>query len=123
MIILKNKYNLTQQQNIFLAKKLYEGIIYCGLKLEGLKVSFSQMQTILYGTHVKDLRIEDREIIISMENTWWYILNTVDEPLTLKYITKVDKLLAGRKDFVAGNLDNTKGRLITKMGQILNGIN
>jgi len=105
---MKNKYNLTLEQNIFLAKKLYEDILYCGLKFEGLKISFSQMQTILYGFDVKDVSMKDRETILPIKNAWWYILNTIDKPLTLDYITKVNELLAERKDFVDRDLDNNK---------------
>lgn len=45
----QDKYNLTHQQSIFLAKKKWDENIYCGMKMENRAVTFPQTQTILNG--------------------------------------------------------------------------
>lgn len=49
---MENKYNLTLEQNIFLAKRNLVDNIYSNAKMEGLNITFSQTKTILEGINV-----------------------------------------------------------------------
>ncbi|NLK91376.1 MAG: death-on-curing protein, partial [Clostridiales bacterium] len=62
----KDKYNLTLQQNIFLAKKLIVENIYNSAKLEGCNVTFPDTKTILDGISVANLKMGDVEIILNL---------------------------------------------------------
>ena len=43
----KDKFNLTQQQSLFLAKKKWDENVYCGMRMENRAVTFPQTLTIL----------------------------------------------------------------------------
>ena len=75
-----DKYNLTLQQNIFLAKKLIIENIYNSAKLEGCNVTFPDTKTILEGISVANLKMSDVEIILNLRDAWKYLLNNIDKP-------------------------------------------
>ena len=43
----ENKFRLTSEQILFLAKKKWDENVYCGMKMENRAVTFPQTQTIL----------------------------------------------------------------------------
>lgn len=42
-----DKYSLTREQSIFLAKKKWDENVFCGMKMENRNVTFPQTQAIL----------------------------------------------------------------------------
>ena len=62
----KDKYNLTLQQNIFLAKKLIVESIYYSARLEDCNVTFFDTKTILDGISVANLKMSDVEVILNL---------------------------------------------------------
>lgn len=69
----ENKFNLTLEQNIFLAKKRIVQNIYNSAKLEGLNVTFPDTQTILNGIMVPNIKLEDLEVIINLRDGWKFV--------------------------------------------------
>lgn len=53
---MENKYYLTAEQKIFLAKRNLVDNVYANARLEGLNVTFSQTKTILEGVNVPQLK-------------------------------------------------------------------
>lgn len=45
---MKDKYNLTLEENVFLAKRVIVDNIYSNARIEGCNVTFPQTQTILH---------------------------------------------------------------------------
>ena len=43
----KDRFHLTPEQSLFLAKKKWDENVYCGMKMENRAVTFPQTQTIL----------------------------------------------------------------------------
>ena len=62
----EDKYHLTPQQSIFLAKKKWDENIYCGMKMENRAVTFPQTQTILNGVNVPSVQLDDIQAILNM---------------------------------------------------------
>ena len=91
-----DKYHLTKEQSLFLAKKKWDENVYCGMKMENRAVTFPQTKTILEGVNVPNVHLDDIQAILNMRDAWRYMLQTTDEPLTLEYICKLN-------DFVARN--------------------
>lgn len=87
---MKNKYNLTREENIFLAKKLIVDSIWKNARMEGINITFPETQVIYDQGILNKLRIDDIEKIINLKHAWHFILNTVDESLNLEYISKVN---------------------------------
>lgn len=99
-----DKYQLTREQSIFLAKKKWDENVYCGMKMENRAVTFPQTQTILNGVNVPDVRIDDIQAILNMRDAWRFLLETVDEPLTLDYVCKLNEFIARNEALEWGKL-------------------
>ena len=100
----QDKYNLTHQQSIFLAKKKWDENIYCGMKMENRAVTFPQTQTILNGVNVASVQLDDIQAILNMRDVCKYLLNTIDEPITLKYLCKLNEYIARNEALEWGKL-------------------
>ena len=101
-----DKYNLTRAQSLFLAKKRYDDNIYCGMRMENRAVTFPQTQTILSGVNVANVQLDDIQAILNMRDAWRYLLNTVDAPLTVEYMCKLNDFIARNEALEWGKLRN-----------------
>ena len=99
-----DKYNLTPEQSIFLAKMKWDENVYCGMKMENRAVTFSQTRTILNGVNVPNVLIDDIQAILNMRDAWKYLLNTVSEPVTLEYMCKLNEYIARNEALEWGKL-------------------
>ncbi len=99
-----NKFNLTQQQSMFLAKKKWDENIYCGMRMENRAVTFPQTQTILNGVNVPNVQLDDIQAILNMRDAWRYLLSSIDEPLTVEYICKLNEYIARNEALAWGTL-------------------
>lgn len=84
-----DKCKLSLKENVFYAKKTIIQSIYNSAKLEGCNVTFSETETILSGVNVLEVSISDIQCIINLRNAWQYMLETIQEPLTLECICKI----------------------------------
>lgn len=99
-----DKYNLTPEQSIFLAKKKWDENVYCGMKMENRAVTFSQTRTILNGVNVPNVLIDDIQAILNMRDAWKFLLSTVNEPVTLEYMCKLNEYIARNEALEWGKL-------------------
>lgn len=90
----EDKYHLTKQQSLFLAKKKWDENIYCGMKMENRAVTFPQTQTILQGVNVPNVQLDDIQAILNMRDAWKFLTKTIDEPVTLEYLCKLNEFIA-----------------------------
>lgn len=103
-MIYTDKYSLTPEQSIFLAKKLWDENVYCGMKMENRAVTFPQTKTILNGVNVPGVQLDDIQAILNMRDAWRYLLSTVNEPVTLSYMCKLNEYIARNEALVWGKL-------------------
>lgn len=87
----KDKFNLTRNQNLFLAKKEIVSSIYNATKLEGCNTSFIQTEKILKGINDINVSVDDIRIILNLQSAWQFILKNLDKELTLELICKVNE--------------------------------
>lgn len=100
----KDKYNLNPQQSLFLAKKKWDENVYCGMRMENRAVTFPQTQTILNGVNVPSVQLDDIQAILNMRDAWRYLMQTIDEPLTLEYVCKLNDFIARNEALEWGKL-------------------
>ena len=91
---MQDKYNLTLEQNIFLAKRNLVDNIYANAKMEGLNVTFPQTKTILEGVNVPSLKIDEIQCILNLRDAWKYIINNINDTFNLDFICKVNEFVA-----------------------------
>lgn len=100
----EDKYKLTPEQSRFLAKKKWDENVYCGMKMENRAVTFPQTQTILNGVNVPGVQLDDIQAILNMRDAWRFLMNTIDEPLTVEYIFKLNGFIARNEALEWGKL-------------------
>ena len=105
---MENKYNLTLEQNVFLAKRNIVDNIYSNARMEGINVTFPQTQTILDGVNVPNLKIDEIQVILNLRDAWNYVINNVEEKLDLEFICKVNEFIARNESLEWGKLRSGK---------------
>jgi len=101
---MQDKYNLTIEQNIFLAKRNLVDNIYANARMEGLNVTFSQTKTILEGINVAELKIDEIQCILNLRDAWKYVINNVQDELNLEFICQINGLVARNESISWGKL-------------------
>mgnify|MGYP003306238550 CR=1 FL=1 len=101
---MENKYNLTLEQNIFLAKRNLVDNIYANARMEGLNITFPQTKTILEGVNVPHLRIDDIQCILNLRDAWRYVINNIDDEFNVDFICKVNEFVARNESIAWGVL-------------------
>jgi hypothetical protein len=87
---MKAKYNMTLEQNIFVAKRNIVDYIYNSAKLEGCNVTFPETQTILDGINVGSVTLDDIRTILNMRDAWRFVLSNMTQPFDLDYLCKIN---------------------------------
>ena len=100
----QDKFKLTPQQSAFLAKKKWDENVYCGMRMENRAVTFPQTQTILNGVNVPSVQLDDIQAILNMRDAWKYLMGSIDAPLTLEYICKLNEFIARNEALAWGTL-------------------
>lgn len=93
-MIFSDKYKLTREQSVFLAKKKMDENIYCGMKMENRAVTFPQTKTILGGVNVAGVQLDDIQAILNMRDAWRYLLSSIDEPVNVEYMCRLNEFIA-----------------------------
>ncbi|WP_168120797.1 death-on-curing protein [Paenibacillus sp. HB172176] len=94
------------QQSLFLAKKKWDENIYCGMKMENRNITFPQTQTLLNGVNVPGVTLDDIQAVLNMRDAWRYLINAIDEPVTLSFIFKLNEDVARNEALEWGVLIN-----------------
>ena len=103
---MENKYNLTLEQNVFLAKKNIIHNIYANARMEGVNITFPQTQTILEGVNVPNLKIDEIQVILNLRDAWNYVINNIQQKFDLNFICKVNEFVARNESLEWGRLRN-----------------
>ncbi len=99
-----DKYCLTEEQSLFLAKKRWDENVYCGMKMENRAVTFPQTKTILNGVNVPSVQLDDIQAILNMRDAWRFLLNSMDVPLDLDYLCRLNEHIARNEALEWGKL-------------------
>lgn len=94
MSMFEDKFHLSPEQSLFLAKKKWDENVYCGMKMENRAVTFPQTQTILNGVNVPNVQLDDIQEILNMRDAWMFLLSTINEEVTFEYWCKLNEYIA-----------------------------
>lgn len=101
---MKDKFNLTLEENVFLAKKQLISSIYMSAKIEGLNVTFPEIQTILEGVNVSNVKLDEINTILNLKDAWKYVLDNIEEEVSLDFILKVNSFVSRNESLSWGTL-------------------
>ena len=84
---MKNKYNMTTEDNIFFAKRKLVDNIYKSANLEGIAVTFADTVAFINNVNTGNIKIDDMLKLKGLKDAWELVLNTIEEELSiLKYV-------------------------------------
>ena len=105
---MQDKFHLTKQQNLFLAKKVLVSNIYNSARLEGINTTYPDTQTILEGVNVPTLKLDEINCILNLRDAWNYTLTNIDAEVNLDFICKVNSFVSRNESLEWGVLRNGK---------------
>ena len=105
---MQNKYNLTIEQNIFLAKRNLVDDVYASARMEGVNITFPQTKTILDGVNVPNLKIDEIQCVLNLRDAWKYVINHINDKFNLEFICKINEFVSRNESLSWGELRNRK---------------
>lgn len=84
-----SKFKMSKEENIFFAKRKLVDSIYKSANLEGIAITFADTYAFMNNVNTGTISIDDMLKLKGLKDGWEYILNTIDEDLTIDYIKKI----------------------------------
>ena len=100
----ENRFHMTLEQSLFLAKKKWDENVYCGMRMENRNITFPQTKTILQGVNVPSVQLDDIQAVLNMRDAWRFLLSSIGEPLTFEYWCKLNEYIARNEALEWGKL-------------------
>lgn len=101
--MLVDKFNLTLEQNRFLARKNIVEVIHSISRLENVNTTFPQTKTIIDGMSVGGISTHDIQVVLNLKNAWQFILSS-DVVFDLTFACKVNGFVAYNESLAWGEL-------------------
>ncbi len=105
---MENKYNLTREQNVFVAKRNIVDYIWKSANLEGIAVTYPETQAIYDGGVVNGLTVDKIITINNLKYAWEFILENQGIEYDYKALCQIHKLTCDKLV-----LDQNLGRIRT----------
>ena len=103
---MENKFNLTREQNVFVAKRNIVDYIWKSANLEGIGVTYPETQAIYDGGIVNGLTVDNIIAINNLKYAWQFILENDEIDYDFKVLCHLHKLICDKLV-----LDNDLGKL------------
>lgn len=105
---MENKFNLTREQNVFVAKRNIVDYIWKSANLEGIRVTYPETQAIYDGGIVNGLTVDKIIAINNLKYSWQFILENDRIDYDFKTLCHLHKLTCDKLV-----LDQNLGRIRT----------
>lgn len=93
---MENKFNLTREQNIFIAKRNIVDYIWKSANLEGIGVTYPETQAIYDGGIVNGLTVDNIIAINNLKYAWEFILENENINYDYNTLCQIHKLTADK---------------------------
>lgn len=108
---MKDKYTMTMEQNIFLAKRNIVDYIWKSANLEGIGVTFPETQQIYDGGNANNLTVNQIVTINNLKHGWEFILDNIEYPVDYNYICKIHSTIGANLILEAGYMRKMSVRI------------
>ena len=89
-----NKFSISKEENIFLAKRNLIDNIYKSARLEGIAVTFPQTEAVFNGVNVSSLSVGDVVAINNLKHAWQFVFDTMEYPQTdFAFVCEVNRII------------------------------
>ena len=90
---MEDKYNMTQNDNILMAKRVLVDAIYKSANLEGIAVTYAETNDILNDVNVENIKPSEMNKVFCLRDAWRYILDNINKELHLGFIEELHTLI------------------------------
>ena len=87
-------YDMTQDENIFCAKRILVDSVYQQANLEGIGVTFAETQDILNNVNVDNINPKDISKVCCLRDGWEYLFENLENDLDLIFLEDIHNLVA-----------------------------
>ena len=101
---MEDKYNMTKEQNIFLAKRCIVDSIWKSSHIEGIDITYPETQKLYDGGNVARLRLDEIQTINNLKHAWLFVLNSIDAENDLNLLKSINSLVGSNLIDSAGNM-------------------
>ena len=109
------KYNMTKEDNMFFSIMKLVDSIYKSANLEGIVVTLADTYSFMNNVNTGNISVDDMLKLKGLKYAWEYVLNTIDDELTIDYIKKIHiEICKGQNIYPLGEF-RTKGVGITEL--------
>jgi prophage maintenance system killer protein len=89
------KFNMTREQNVFVAKRNLVDYIWKSAKLEGLGVTYPDTEAIINGMGLDNVPVTEIIAVNNLKRAWQFVLENLDFPMGYPFICKVNQIVGG----------------------------
>ena len=101
---MKNKYDMSREDNVFFAKRKLVDNIYRSANLEGIAVTFADTYAFMNNVNTGKISVDDMLKLKGLKDAWAYVMDTLDEELNIEYIKKIHfEVCKGQNIFPLGD--------------------
>ena len=104
--MLRDKFNMTREQSITLAKRNVIDYIWKSANLEGIMITYPDTEALYKGINVQNVSVDDIVLINNLKHAWVFVMDTIDYPVDFGYICKVNQIVGANLYYNAGFIRN-----------------
>ena len=102
---MEEKFHMSKEDNIFFAKRKLVDNIYKSANLEGIAVTFANTYSFVNNVNTGKISIDDMLKLKGLKDAWEYVINHVDDELTIDFIKKIHfEICKGQNVYPLGEL-------------------
>jgi len=92
---MENKFNLSVEENLFIARRNIINYIWESAKLEGLEVTFIQTSMIYDNISVPHIRVDHTIAVYNLKYAWNFITQNVTNDIDIDFVCKINRVVGG----------------------------
>jgi hypothetical protein len=101
-----NKFNMSVEENIFVAKRNLVDYIYKSARLEGLGVTFPDTEAIVNGGKIQGLSSDEIVAVNNLKHAWQFVLDNTEYPTEYPLICEINRIVGANLFYNAGMIRN-----------------
>ncbi len=92
--MINDVFNMSQEENIFCAKRILVDSVYKQANLEGIGVTFADTQDILNDVNISSVSPKDISKVCCLRDGWKYLFDHINDDLSLAFLEDMHDLIA-----------------------------
>ncbi len=110
-MIVQNKYRMTVNQNLYVAKRNIIDYIWKSACLEGRNITFHQAQSVCAGGIINGVLRDDVVVVNNLKHAWQCIFETLNHSMDLAYICHLNQVVGSNLIYDSGYLRKVPVRM------------